>query len=157
MFVDYRIVAMMIKRYPLKKLGAGLGIGTSHPVVRQENGKYYLASFVYTLKADGVAADHTPGPTHWETVDPVSADLVNFYDCSVTPFAESIAASYPVSEATLTLNGLDFMTLYDKLDVVRHALESGRLDQKAYGEYFSSLLKLVPAELHPLYRALSNV
>ncbi len=155
--VDYRVLAMMLKRYPLKNINASHGVGTSHPVVRLEDGKHLLAAFIYPLKADGVPAFQTPKPTYWETVDPSSAALVNLYSCAEYDFCNESAPFYPVSESELTLSALDFMSLYEKLDVVRASLENGKLETGAYQQYFSALLSAVPEAMHPLYQKLSNL
>ncbi len=159
MFVDYRMVAMMFKRHALKQVGLVHGLGVSHPVIRNVDGKYQLAAFTYVTWMEGYEKGTIPRPDHWIALDLISAELVKTYDCAETDFAEEPAdTALALTEAEATLAPDVFMTVYEMLDVVRKKYDDTHvIDTVAYNAYMEKLLSVVPEVLRPYYSELSNI
>ena len=61
--------------------GAKIPHGISHPVIRIENGKYYLAAFAYVYNKTNLEEHTLYRPSRWITMDLESGETVEINVC----------------------------------------------------------------------------
>ena len=134
--------------------------GVSNPVLREENGRIYLAFFLYFYDKKDLDAMQMPRPSLWFLADIRTGEIVERRSCARQDFSSQPAGlrcdvRYP--DRPQRPNGY-FQSVYAKLDRIRREyLESGALDRSAYGEYLEEMLTLVPPEYRVFYRELSTL
>ena len=140
--------------------GKKLPHGISNPVLRREDGKLYLAFFVYLYQKRNLDEGKLPRPSSWLLTDLISGEIVNRFSCvnrdfSSQPEGSLYSIAYPDKPK---FSQEQFGALYEKLDRVRDRyVKTGQLDAQAYQAYFDQMLELVPPAYRVFYRELSRL
>lgn len=143
-----------------RKILEGIKIphSTSQPVVYQENGKYYLAVFVFFFSREDIEAGAVDRPTLWAIADIETGEIIEERDSKKIDFSD---ASYDVKYNVRADGQYDTSKkYYDEafviLDSVRSKLIStGKLYRAEYQYYLDKIIANIPKEYQRFYRDLS--
>lgn len=134
----------------------------SHPVIRYEDGKFYLAVFAFFYTKEEVANRAIPRPEYYGLADLETGELIATRKCKTKDFSNaSFSRKYNISSAeNAPKNSDDFLDeTFVLLDNARQALqETGDPDvyMKPYKEYFERILQKIPKDYKRFYRDLSK-
>ena len=138
--------------------GAKVPHSTSQPVIRKENGKYYLAVFTFFYNREDIQAGMVSRPTVWDLADLETGEIVHEYETMEKDFSD---ATYDVKYNVRADAQYDTSKeYYDKafaiLDSVREKLIStGKFYNLEYQIYLDKILANIPKEYQRFYRDLS--
>ena len=132
--------------------------GTSYPVVFMENGKYYLAVFIFFYSREDIEAGIVDRPTMWAVADIVTGEIIEERQTKDKEFSD---APYDMKYSVHADKQYDTSKkYYDEafaiLDSCRNEIIStGVLDADRYKEYLNRIVESVPAEYRRFYYDLS--
>lgn len=139
--------------------GAKVPHTLSNPVMRKENGKWYIAFFVTFYNKWNWDKLKMPRPSYWALVDVETGELIKRYDCrekdfSSANFDELIDISDYNQERRPREYADDFFRKFDNL---RNAciLNDDNID-RLYGLYLGKLLEVIPENYQKFYIELMN-
>lgn len=146
------------KVQPAALHGAKVPHGVSNPVIRKEEGKYYIAYFVYTYERSNMASNMYPRPSEWILADIKTGDVVSVYECNEKDFSEQkFNRMYSLTDKNVKKPNEDYFTVMDNLfDTVRASIVFGnQMDMASYSAYLRDLLAITPEEYKIFYKELS--
>lgn len=138
--------------------GAKVPHSTSYPVIRQENGKYYLAVFVFFYTREDIEAGMADRPTMWALADLESGEILEERRTEENDFSD---AGYDVKYCVRADAQYDTSKQYYKeafaiLDSVRAKLiDTGKFYNLEYQYYLKRILANIPKEYQRFYTDLS--
>lgn len=138
--------------------GAKIPHSTSYPVLFEEEGKYYLAVFVFFFSREDIEAGAVDRPTLWAIADIETGEIIEERDSKKIDFSD---ASYDVKYNVRADGQYDTSKkYYDEafaiLDSVRSKLIStGKLYRAEYQYYLDKIIANIPKEYQRFYRDLS--
>ena len=138
--------------------GAKTPHSTSYPVVYCENGKYYLACFVFFFSREDIEVGKIHRPTVWAIADIETGEIVEERQTKEKEFSNA-----PYDEKYNVRSDVKYDTskeYYDKafvvLDSVREKLIStGKFYKAEYQAYLDRILTNIPKDYQRFYRDLS--
>ena len=131
---------------------------TSQPVIRKQDGKYYLAAFVFFFTQKDIEAGAVDRPTMWALADIETGEIVSEYETKDNEFSD---APYDVKYNVRSDGQYDTSReYYDKafaiLDSVRDKLiKTGKLYSLEYKAYLDRIIANIPKGYKRFYRDLS--
>lgn len=140
--------------------GTKISHGISHPVIRYEKGKYYLAVFAYLMRREYVENKTIERPCRWVLADLKSGEIENIISCDENDFSQapkgmmydmSVYAGNAPSE-----NDVD--NVYSMFESIRkkHIESDENIFPLAIG-YLGALYKIVPKAYCRFYKELANI
>ena len=138
--------------------GSKVPHGVSNPVIRKENGQYYIAYFVYTYDKKNIDTGEYRRPIQWLLVDVKTGEIVNTYNCQEYDFStQSFDRLYSLIDDSVKRPNENYFKIMDNLfDTVRASIAYGnKMDIDSYKAYFSNVLAITPKEYKVFYRELS--
>lgn len=138
--------------------GAKIPHSVSQPVLRQEDGKWYLASFVFFYNREDIQIGMVNRPTVWALADLETGQLIREMQTKEREFSEaSYDEKYSVrSDAEYDTSREYYDAAFAVLDTVREELlKTGNLNEEAYRNYMEKILANIPKAYQRFYRELS--
>ena len=138
--------------------GKKMAHSTSYPVVIMENGKYYLAVFIFFYSREDIEAGIVSRPTIWAIVDIETGEIIEERQTIITDFSD---ASYEVkynirSDRKYDTSKEYYENAFSILDVCRQSILNNRdLDKNQYKEYLQLIVANIPTEYQRFYFDLS--
>lgn len=135
--------------------------GVSQPVLRYQDGKYYLAAFVFFYNSDDIKSGMVRRPCMWVLADLATGDIVKRFD--TRDDMEFSDAPYDIKYNIRSDTKYDTSKeYYDKafrlLDSVRINLLTGKEFSKGmYNDYLEKIVTNIPDEYKRFYRDLSKI
>ncbi len=130
----------------------------SQPVVTREDGKYYLAVFVFFYTREDIEAGAVNRPSVWAIADIETGEIIKEYETKEKDFSD---APYDVkynirSDAKYDTSKEYYDKAFAILDSVREKLiSSGKLYSLEYKAYLDRILANIPQDYQRFYRDLS--
>ena len=131
---------------------------TSQPVLYCDDGKYYLASFVFFYSKDDIESGAIDRPTVWAIADIETGEIIEEYETKEKDFSD---AAYDVKYNVRADGEYDTSReYYDKafkiLDSVRSKIiKDGKFYKEEYQHYLNMILANIPKDYQRFYRDLS--
>jgi|GEM_PF-1262965 len=131
---------------------------TSQPVIYYENGKYYLAVFVFFYTREDIEAGAVERPTVWAIADIETGEIIEERQTKDMDFSD---ASYDIkynvrSDAQYDTSKKYYDEAYAILDSVREKIIStGKLYKLEYKYYLDKILANIPKDYQRFYTDLS--
>ena len=131
---------------------------TSQPVICQENGKYYLAVFVFFYTKEDIEVGAVDRPTVWAIADIETGEIIEERQTKENDFSD---ASYDVkynvrSDAQYDTSKKYYDDAFAILDSVRKKIIStGKLYKLEYKYYLDKILANIPKDYQRFYTDLS--
>ena len=131
---------------------------TSYPVIYKENGKYYLAAFVFFFTREDIEAGAVDRPTLWAIADIKTGEIIEERDTKTMDFSD---AGYDVkynvqADAEYDTSPEYYNKAFVILDSVRSKLiETGKFYGAEYQFYLDKIVSNIPKEYQRFYRDLS--
>ncbi len=138
--------------------GAKIPHSISQPVLRQEDGKWYLASFVFFYNREDIQTGMVNRPTVWALADLETGQLIREMQTKKQEFSEaSYDEKYSVrADAKYDTSREYYDAAFAVLDTVREELlKTGNLNEEAYRNYMEKILANIPKAYQRFYRELS--
>ena len=138
--------------------GVKIPHSTSQPVIYKDNGKYYVAAFVFFYGKDDIEAGMVDRPTVWAIADIETGEIIKEYDTKKKDFSD---APYDVkynirSDANYDTSKEYYDRAFAILDSVRKKLiGTGKLYSLEYKAYLDRILANIPKDYQRFYRDLS--
>lgn len=157
-FVTAMQVFQSVRKNALE--GRKIPHGLSNPVLRQEEGQWYLAFFVYFYNKKNLEEKRMPRPVLWLLADIRTGEIRKRISCAEQDFSQEpegqlYTVAFPDQPQT---GAAQHAVLFEKLDQVRRGyLEQGTVDAGAYTDYLNQLLCLIPPAYRVFYRELSTL
>lgn len=132
--------------------------GISNPVIREEDGVYYIAYFGYTYTKENLVEKKYKRPVRWILVDIESGKLIKTFDCSEKDFSlEKVNKLYSLDDPNVKKATADYFSIMDTLfDTTRASIIYGKeMDKASYKAYMNSLYAITPQEYRVFYKELS--
>ena len=131
----------------------------SYPVLRYEEGNYYLAIFINHFKSDELLDGHIKRPDQWALADIHNGDVLKILDCHSDDFIDApFDKDLQFDQDKITPSQVYYERLFAMLDQVREELcnEQG-FNREVYHQYLEKLIANVTDDFAPFYNALSNI
>lgn len=131
---------------------------TSQPVIYQENGKYFLAVFVFFYTREDIEAGAVDRPTLWAIADIETGEIIEERDSKKIDFSDaSYDAKYNVrADRQYDTSKKYYDEAFAILDSVRSKLIStGKLYRAEYQYYLDKIIANIPKEYQRFYKDLS--
>lgn len=131
---------------------------TSYPVIRFENGDYYLAVFVFLYSKKDIENGSVDRPTIWAIADIETGNIINEYQTQEKEFSDATySEKYDIrSDGQYDTSIGYYEKAFKYLDDVRkEILINGRLDKEKYEKYLYMILANIPKEYKRFYVDLS--
>lgn len=138
--------------------GAKIPHSTSRPVLYKENGKYYLAVFVFFYTKEDIEVGAVDRPTVWAIADIETGEIIEERQTKENDFSD---ASYDVkynvrSDAQYDTSKKYYDDAFAILDSVRKKIIStGKLYKLEYKYYLDKILANIPKDYQRFYTDLS--
>lgn len=134
--------------------GAKIPHNISQPVIYEENGKYYLAVFVFFFTREDIQAGMVDRPTVWAVADLETGKIIEEYQCKDKDFTN---ASFDVK---CSIRSNASKQYYDEaseiLDSVRKKLiTTGKFYNLEYQYYMKKIMEKIPRDYKRFYTDLS--
>lgn len=133
--------------------------GVSNPVLRRtEDGKVYLAFFVYLYNKSNLDVKKMPRPSSWILADISCGKIFSHISCAQKDFSsQSKDILYSVNYPQKPIVDANWYTeLFQKLDQVRiEYCNNGRINEEVYKSYMDLMLTVVPPDYRIFYNDLS--
>ena len=140
--------------------GAKIPHGISHPVIRIENGKYYLAAFAYVYNKTNLEEHTLYRPSRWITMDLESGETVEINVCEQKDFSTApFDKLYDLSDfEEVKVESEKIKELYAVLDDIRKAyIEEGANVLPDVIKYLGEICLITPKEYRRFYKELVNI
>ena len=140
--------------------GAKVMHRVSLPVIRKEEDKHVLASFIFLFTPEELKTGHIKRPPLWVTADIESGEIIERYRCSENDFsAEPFDKEYFIRESSEVSPSAEYtLDLFQRLDEIRkEVLEQKEANDVAMREYIDLLLRIIPNEYQVFYKELSRI
>ena len=130
--------------------------GISKPVIRKENGKYYLAYFVTLFSQDSFRDGLINRPEYIVLTDIEDGEIHAFDSTTVHEFSDSdYSRRFNVELDKTKLYG-DFLDeTYTLMDKVRESILQGEFDEHDYKIYINRIVNNIPFCYRRFYHELS--
>jgi len=134
--------------------GAKIPHSTSQPVIYKENGKYYLAVFVFFFTKEDIESGAVDRPTVWALADIETGEIIEERQTKDKDFSD---ASYDVkynvrSDARYDTSKKYYDEAFVILDSVRtKIITSGKFYALEYKYYFDKILANIPKDYQRFY------
>ncbi len=138
--------------------GRKIAHSTSQLLIHREDGKYYLAAFVFFYNREDVESGMVKRPSIWALADIESGEIIKRYDCSRKDFSNaSHEQRYDVRpDGKYDLSDKYYYESYAILDEIREELISNNsLDMEKYKLYLSRTIANIPKSYQRFYTDLS--
>jgi hypothetical protein len=138
--------------------GAKVPHSTSQPVIYEENGKYYLAVFVFFFNRGDIEAGAVDRPTVWAIADLETGEIIKEYETKEKDFSDApYDKKYNVrSDKKYDTSKEYYDKAFDILDSVRKKLiKEHHLYKTEYQYYLDMILANIPEEYQRFYTDLS--
>ncbi len=140
--------------------GAKIPHYVSNPVIRLEDGKAFIAAFVYTYNRENLQSNKMPRPIHWIIADIETGEIINEYDCRQKDFSSAgFDALYDLNNPPAVKKPTrdDFTGIYEEIDSLRRKWISGGFDPDDCKKYLDMILEITPGSYQRFYRELANL
>lgn len=140
--------------------GAKIPHLVSYPVLRKEDGTYYLAIFVQLNDRTLIQKQALRRPSYWYLADITTGAIVREMDCRKLDFCSApFDRLYKKGEPkNPNLNKADVEEIYAMMDNVRmHIIKDQVLDVFAYQTYLKMIFDVVPSGQINFYRELNRL
>ncbi len=130
----------------------------SQPVIFHEDGKFYLAVFVFFYSKEDIQTGAVDRPTMWAITDIETGEIIKEYETKEKEFSDApYDVKYNVrSDAQYDTSKEYYDKAFAILDSVREKLiSSGKLYSLEYKAYLDRILANIPQEYQRFYRDLS--
>ena len=131
----------------------------SNPVMRKENGKWYIAFFVTFYNKWNWDKLKMPRPSYWALVDVETGELIKRYDCKEKDFSSaSFDELIDIGDYNQERRSREYEDdFFRKFDNLRNAciLNDDNID-RLYGLYLGKLLEVIPENYQKIYFELIN-
>jgi hypothetical protein len=139
--------------------GAKVPHTLSNPVMRKENGKWYIAFFITFYNKWNWDKLKMPRPLYWALVDVETGELIKRYDCGEKDFSSaSFDELIDISDYNQERRSREYEDdFFRKFDNLRNAciLNDDNID-RLYGLYLGKLLEVIPENYQKIYFELIN-
>lgn len=138
--------------------GAKVPGGISNPVLRSEDGKYYIAYFGYTYGKQDLVEKRFKRPMKWVLLDIESGELVKVFDCAEKDFSKApYDKVYSLNDPNVKQGTEEYFRIMDMLfDTARASIVySKSFDKANYQAYLNNLYAITPQEYRVFYKELS--
>lgn len=138
--------------------GAKVPHSTSQPVIYEENGKYYLAVFVFFFTREDIEAGAIDRPTVWAIADFETGEIIKEYKTKEKDFSDApYDKKYNVrSDKQYDTSKEYYDRAFEILDSVRKKLiKEHHLYKAEYKYYLDMILANIPEEYKRFYTDLS--
>jgi len=138
--------------------GAKTPHSVSQPVIYKEDGKHYLAMFVFFYTREDIETGAVDRPTMWVTADIETGEIIKEYETKEKDFSDApYDVKYNVrSDVQYDTSKEYYDKAYTILDSVREKLISSRkLYALEYKAYLDRILANIPQDYQRFYRDLS--
>lgn len=155
-FVGSQAIALLMQKGALQ--GAKIPHRVSMPVLRNQDGGYCLAAFIFTFTREELESGRIHRPTYWMTADIQTGEDIKEYSCKERDFSdEPFDSLYFVKEQSqVPLTKEYYAETYALLDQVRKALIAGHpLPKEQYAAYLDRVLETIPTAYRLFYAQLS--
>ena len=138
--------------------GAKVPHGISQPVIYYEDGKYYIAVFLFYYTKEDINSGMISRPSFWAIMNIDTGEIVERRWTNQSDFSD---ASYDIKYNVRSDDNYDTSRKYYEraftiLDAVREKIiEDGTLLKEEYQSYLNMVLKNIPREYQRFYRDLS--
>lgn len=131
----------------------------SYPVLRLEEGNYYLAIFINHFKSDELMHGAIKRPDQWALADIHNGDVLKIIDCHSDDFIDApFDQTLHFDQEKITPSQIYYERMFAMLDQVREELcNEQRFNTEVYGQYLEKLIANVTDDFAPYYHALSNI
>lgn len=130
----------------------------SQPVIRKEDGIYYLASFVFFFTEEDIRAGAVERPGLWVLADMETGEIKKLYDYTEKDFSDApYGMKYNIrAQGQYDISDAYYSRAFAVLDSVREKLISaGKLYRLEYEYYLKMILANIPPEYQRFFRDLS--
>ena len=153
-------ISALVNRYLQSAVLEGKKVphSTSNPVIIDDEGKYYLAVFVFFYSREDIEAGVVERPTMWAVADIETGEVIKEYDTKEKDFSDApYDVKYNVrSDAKYDTSKEYYDKAFEILDSVREKLIStGKLYKAEYQAYLDRILANIPKDYQRFYRDLS--
>ena len=132
---------------------------TSQPVLRVEDGKYYIAMYGFPYTFRDIQKFSVERPSIYAIADVETGKVVKKYDCKTEKDFSTATHDRKYSIMTkkkLRISKEFYNSVYDLFDKIREELiETGELNRELYAEYMRKLLSNVSEDYEKFYTDLS--
>lgn len=138
--------------------GAKVPHSTSQPVIYEENGKYYLAVFVFFFNRGDIEAGAVDRPTVWAIANLETGEIIKEYETKEKDFSDApYDKKYNVrSDKKYDTSKEYYDRAFDILDSVRKKLiKEHHLYKAEYQYYLDKILANIPEKYQRFYTDLS--
>ena len=154
-------IKTVVRNMNMKALGgAKIPHAVSNPVLRMEDGKLCIASFIYVFGRQNLQTNQMPRPIHWILADAASGEVLREYNCREKDFSDAgFDQLYDLNDPNVIRPGReDFAEIYRLFDTVRDKyLADGSWDGETYRQYLDRILEITPNSYRQFYLSLSNL
>ncbi len=153
---DSKTVNLNLQRTILN--GVKISHSVSQPVLRQEAGKWYLASFIFFYNREDIQTGMVNRPTVWALADLETGQLIREMQTKEQEFSEAAYdKKYCVrADAKYDTSREYYDVAFSVLDTVREELlRTGNLNEEMYRNYMEKILANIPKAYQRFYRELS--
>lgn len=150
------VVNSMIQRDIIN--GAKVPHGTSQPVIYQENGKYYLAAFVFYFNQKDIQAGEVERPTMWAIMDIETGEILERRMTSEKDFSNgAYDVKYNVRcDAAYDTSQKYYDEAFEILDSCREKIiNDGKMYMGEYKFYLEKIVANIPKDYQRFYFDLS--
>jgi hypothetical protein len=140
--------------------GAKLPHGISNPILRMEEGRLFIASFIYIYNRDNYQTNQMPRPSYWLLADIETGDVVKEYSCRENDFSTAgFDVLYDLNDlAVIRPSREDFVEIYELFDSIRSEyIRHGTYNAEQYKRYLDRILEVTPNSYRRFYQELSNL
>lgn len=138
--------------------GSKIPHSTSYPVLYKENGKYYLAVFIFFFSREDIEAGAVERPTIWALADIETGEIIEEIHTKDKDFSDaSYDMKYNVrADAQYDISKKYYDETFAILDSCRSKIIStGKLYPSEYKFYLDKIVANIPKEYQRFYRDLS--
>ncbi len=138
--------------------GAKIPHSVSQPVIYKEEGKYYLAVFVFFYTKEDIQSGMVNRPTAWAKLDIKSGEIIEEYQCKDKDFSDArYDVKYNVrSDIKYDTSKAYYDEAFEILDSVRREIiETDTIDKLKYNYYLKKIINNIPEAYQRFYLDLS--
>lgn len=140
--------------------GAKIPHSMSNPVIRIEDGKPYVAVFVYIYKKENLVEKKMPRPSTWMIADIETGEVIIEYKCKEKDFTSApFDALYDLNDPDKKVpTKEDFAKIYGLFDSLRaQCIEKGTCTLEMEKEYLDRVLEVTPRSYRMFYKDLTGL
>ena len=129
----------------------------SQPVVRNVDGRYYLAVFIFFFSKKDIEEKKISRPEMWALLNLVNGSIEHKYNCRTDDFCdENFKNRYSIITDSSSITSKNYLTeIWSLMDSVRLSCIEGKINQDLYKAYLTEVLRTIPQEYRVFYNRLS--